>query len=432
MAVGGAWVLLMGPFAIFAAPVIMAAAAGAAIANTPPAPKHYAELSRVPAAAELLREGLAAPQAADRLAGAVHAATKGGRHTVLRAPKAARASGEDDRLSVSVRGISLIAVSEEALSHPDPHVYLEVAMGTTVKVAGFSESTYTTYETWARPLSEWRRDRAALLRDEMGRAADALAAATAAILSSAPGPLAMLNVESERAREREQSREFVRALIAKGEAEEWGTIAMTWQSPAERARAEADRAAALSQPMPRVGDRWEYAYVDETSPFPRQVRVTVSRAGRDFVDESVQAGTRLSAATHGPGPSFTKGVLWMEFSPYLAAFGAIEPDGKWQNLPSGVLPVCRSPTVLCRATARVSGSQTLLTPAGSFETTLVDVRVTVDQSTGPSNLNLAGERLYTFWYAPEAKRFVRAEAKTLRGTAYDYDYTVELVAYELH
>jgi uncharacterized protein YjbJ (UPF0337 family) len=209
---------------------------------------HHAPVARAHGLPELCAEGIVPAEMAARLSEASLEAARGGRH-LLRSPAATSAAPADGELSLYVRSIAFRAESERSLAHHDPYLTLEIRMDAmldlNVKHAGDVRSR--TYKSGAHRVSAWRKNRAARLRAELAQAAAELAADAVSMLDAPADLRAMVNVERERTRQQEQLREATLALIAKSEADEWGTIAMTWESPEEHARA-GPRPASCCQP----------------------------------------------------------------------------------------------------------------------------------------------------------------------------------------
>ncbi|MGE0875895.1 MAG: caspase family protein [Burkholderiales bacterium] len=171
-------------------------------------------------------------------------------------------------------------------------------------------------------------------------------------------------------------------------------------------------AAALAGPaVPRPGDRWSYEFKDLSVGRSRTHDVEVTAVGAEGIHESVASGASGTVAlAHGPG-TYLSGAGFVQFSPYLLAYrdpaqGPVRGDVVTRHLAD-----CAGINS-CAVEAVVEGSETVTVPAGTFEARKVTVDIQV-QNAGMHSTFGGGRLALTFWYALQARRFVKA---TGRGT----------------
>ena len=218
-------------------------------------------------------------------------------------------------------------------------------------------------------------------------------------------------------------RRLVAALGAGGAAALLGACATVLPPrPVDRARA------------PRVGDTWRYAYRSEWKQDPpRRVdyavvsvteqgigdRLTLDGAASPWEDRLFVSGFALV-------PRPFPGLVVNDFSPYLEAFGPLVP---------GTFAVAMPPEQFGSAwwgTARVLGVEQVITAAGSFAAT----RVQIDGARPfLSGMDDAADPVRIFavaWYAPAVKRIVKFDFLTqaLRLNPLSRDH-YELASYRL-
>ena len=181
---------------------------------------------------------------------------------------------------------------------------------------------------------------------------------------------------------------------------------------------------------PRVGDRWEYSYVDITTRQRRSARFEVTGVSTDGILESggfVDAEPLQRAHSSGAQLVLTPGFL-MEFSPYILSFGTPKPGEWWRSLkPPRNWDFCFVPGNTCRASGKVVGTERVTTPAGTFDT----VKVVIDFNTAAQAIG--NWRQGTFWYSQSAKRIVKSTYRIRAGSSGNApDYDLELTSYKLN
>ena len=195
------------------------------------------------------------------------------------------------------------------------------------------------------------------------------------------------------------------------------------------AAATAAASSGLDPRLPRIGDRWEYSHLEGRR--QRRANVEVAAVSPSAVEEWMTVGgSQPERHNFGRSAAFAANKLWVDFSPYLASFEGTPSPINWEEIDPRGIPVCTRPSVTCQIEGRLAGRGNVTTAAGSFDSLMVVVDVRISDI-NRSATGLSGARRLTYWYAPEAKRMVKMTSRTLSGYSQDYDYTVELVSYEL-
>jgi hypothetical protein len=194
--------------------------------------------------------------------------------------------------------------------------------------------------------------------------------------------------------------------------------------------------AALPAGFPHVGDRWEYNFKSmwktiEPRTFVHQVTAVSDREVREtmsLVDKGAPTSESKSFSAEsrfvewrGPGYSF------VEFNPFLEAFGGMQPGTTWKAL---VTPIEDPFFSNWYTQGRVVRWESVSVPAGNFKALRVEV-----ESNRPASANSAAQAAparirYVIWYSPDAKRTVKHVRTAFRtdGTQVAED-TYELVKY---
>jgi hypothetical protein len=195
-------------------------------------------------------------------------------------------------------------------------------------------------------------------------------------------------------------------------------------------------ATALPAGFPHVGDRWEYNFRSmwktiEPRTFVHQVTAVSDREVREtmsFVDKDAKTSDSKSFAAESRFVEWRgQGYYFVEFNPFLQAFGDLQPGTTWKAL---VTPIEDPFFSNWYSQGRVVRWESVSVPAGNFKA----LRVELD-STRPSSANSAAQAApahirYVIWYSPDAKRTVKHVRTAFRtdGTQVAED-TYELVKY---
>lgn len=183
--------------------------------------------------------------------------------------------------------------------------------------------------------------------------------------------------------------------------------------------------------LPGPGSKWVY---ETNGRFIKGKRRSCEITGRsaEGVLESCSVANRGTAEWAYDGKPALVGSLGdVFFSPYLIAFagsrGGLDLSGiEFQNW-----DLCLNRSV-CATEAKVLGEETITVPAGIFETTKIQIRLT-----RMLGFRIPVQSVFTVWYAKAAKRLVKQRQQDLGGgmgnmsTEVPDDNTTELVAYSL-
>ncbi len=163
--------------------------------------------------------------------------------------------------------------------------------------------------------------------------------------------------------------------------------------------------------MPKVGDRWTYAFKDLSAGRSRTHEVEVTSVGAGGIQESVaSAAGNAVALAHGPG-AYVSGVGFVQLSPYLLAYGDLTPGPIKGDVAVTQLADCAGANS-CTVEAVAERNETVTVPAGTFEARKLTVDILI-QRTGSFG---SGQLALAYWYAPQVRRFVKATG-TGRGSA---------------
>jgi hypothetical protein len=195
--------------------------------------------------------------------------------------------------------------------------------------------------------------------------------------------------------------------------------------------AAAKTATAAAKPgWPSPGDRWVYDVRDSNLPEKTyqavvEVQAVTSSSVRDVVS---LAGGRAIALTHQSGAQLTgvaPGIY--SFSPYLRAFQELRVGDRWADIGHQGLGSCATQiTWTCIANARVVGKERVSVRAGSYDAWKIVVELRIRG--GPSGA-VPGSGELVYWYAEEAKRIVRYQARVSAAYWTEPNMDMELVSY---
>ena len=177
---------------------------------------------------------------------------------------------------------------------------------------------------------------------------------------------------------------------------------------------------AVPAALPKVGDAWTYRFSDVYGKSATYTIQVTAASIREIADEIRVGKVRDTAIFEGTLAATDRKVgslVLREISPYLLSFGPVQEKPEWKELQilDGSPPFA----------ARLVGTETIAVPAGNFEARkLVIAGQQYRQRNNPS----WGANPYTItlWYAPAAKRLVKA-----RFDGPSDKETIELVEYRL-
>jgi hypothetical protein len=197
-------------------------------------------------------------------------------------------------------------------------------------------------------------------------------------------------------------------------------------------------AAAITAPpgFPRVGDHWEYNFRSmwknvEPRTFAHQVSAVSDREVRETMSVVTNGGKVSDSKSFGAESRFVEwrgqGYYFVEFNPFLQAFGTVQPGTTWKSLATPIEDPFLSNWY---SQGRVIGWETVAVPAGSFKALRVELNSNRNASASSSAQGAPAYIRYVIWYGPEAKRTVKhvRTVFTTDGTKLAED-TFELVKY---
>lgn len=194
-------------------------------------------------------------------------------------------------------------------------------------------------------------------------------------------------------------------------------------------------AAIVRSSLPNVGDRWVYEAHDTVDPEKKsQIIVEVQAVGPSSIRDvsTAKSGPAISM-THYAGANLVgiaPGIP--SFSPYLRAFQELRAGERWSNVNFERLWDCSTNTWWdCTASARVGNRETITVRAGNFDTTKIEVELRYRKPPNPGGVGsvVQGNVLLTYWYAEEARRYVKFQSRANSNNWSFNDMDMELVSY---
>jgi hypothetical protein len=146
----------------------------------------------------------------------------------------------------------------------------------------------------------------------------------------------------------------------------------------------------------------------------------------------VANGNRISdSKSFGADSRFVEwrgqGYYFVEFNPFIQAFGTLQPGTTWKSL---VTPIEDPFLTNWYSQGRVIGWDSVTVPAGTFKALRVELNSNRNPSASSAAQGAPARIQYVLWYAPDAKRTVKhvRTVLTTDGTKLAED-TYELVKY---
>jgi hypothetical protein len=194
--------------------------------------------------------------------------------------------------------------------------------------------------------------------------------------------------------------------------------------------------AAVPSGFPHVGDHWEYSFRSmwknvEPRTFVHQVTAVSDREVRETMSSITNGGKTSDSKSFGAESRLVEwrgqGYYFVEFNPFLQAFGALQPGTTWKSL---VTPIEDPFFPNWYSQGRVIGWDSVSVPAGSFKALRVELNSNRNASASSAAQSAPARIRYVIWYSPDAKRTVKhvRTVLTTDGTKLAED-TYELVTY---
>jgi PASTA domain len=198
-------------------------------------------------------------------------------------------------------------------------------------------------------------------------------------------------------------------------------------------------AAVASSALPRAGDVWEYRFRSmwrnvEPRTYAHQAIAVSDREVRETMSYTSGGEKSLESKSFNPDTRFVewrgKGYYYVEFNPFIGAFGGLKPGTAFKSLP---IPVDDPFFGNWSTNGRVMDWDSVTVPAGTFKA----IRVEINSHRAPtaSVAMRASEPvriLNVIWFAPDVKRAVKLvrTVYSTSGTRLDEE-TYELVKYRV-
>ena len=169
----------------------------------------------------------------------------------------------------------------------------------------------------------------------------------------------------------------------------------------------------------------------EPRTFVHQVTAVSDREVRETMSFVANGGKTSDSKAFAPESRLVEwrgqGYYFVEFNPFLQAFGALQPGTTWKAL---VTPIEDPFFSNWYSQGRVIGWESVSVPAGSFKALRVEVDSTRNASANSAAQAAPAHIRYVIWYSPDAKRTIKHVRTAFRtdGTRVAED-TYELVKY---
>ncbi|MGH8669383.1 MAG: hypothetical protein ACREUH_09135, partial [Burkholderiales bacterium] len=192
----------------------------------------------------------------------------------------------------------------------------------------------------------------------------------------------------------------------------------------------------LASPLPKVGDWWTYKARDINRDERRQVQDIIEVRGvteGGILEAAGRGLTEPGQWVHGAGPYVVGSVQGaLLFSPHIGAFQKLKVGDRWEDVKFSRLRFCEGDNV-CQFTATVQAEERIGVEAGQFDAFRIEVHLVWETAAGRGfRGGQRGQRHYTVWYAPAAKRAVKVTSREGAGEAsFEPEVDLELIAYEL-
>jgi len=185
-----------------------------------------------------------------------------------------------------------------------------------------------------------------------------------------------------------------------------------------------------------VGNSWQYNFKSiwknvEPRTFVHQVTAVSDREVRETMSFIANGSKTSDSKSFAAESRFVEwrgqGYYFVEFNPFLQAFGALQPGTTWKSL---VTPIEDPFFSNWYSEGRVIGWDSVSVPAGSFKALRVELNSSRSVSAGSAAQATPARIRYVLWYSPDAKRTVKhiRTVQTADGTRLAED-TYELVKY---
>jgi hypothetical protein len=197
--------------------------------------------------------------------------------------------------------------------------------------------------------------------------------------------------------------------------------------------------ATLPSALPRVADVWEYRVRSvwknvEPRIYTHQVTAVTEREVRETMSYASSADKTSESKSFTPDTRFVewrgKGYYFVEFNPFVQAFGALQPGTAWKALS---VPIEDPFFGNWYSHGRAINWDSVTVPAGTFKAVRVEINSNRPATGSAAMRDKEPVRvLQLIWYAPDAKRAVKLvrTVYSATGTRLDED-TYELVKYRV-
>lgn len=208
---------------------------------------------------------------------------------------------------------------------------------------------------------------------------------------------------------------------------------------------------AASPSLPEIGASWTYRYADQL--YGRvNLEFTLRVTGIDGwnVLESFEQGAGATGRRDAPMSIGANDLSYsekrldsahsvIEFAPYLVNTGKLDGGLPWREVGAAYPLVRDNPGIVWEVDGGLGGREEVSVPAGIYQTSRIEIRGKNNESGGRFGARRSsngtgtgvGRFLYTLWYAPEVRRYVKIRLQTWNTSdATISDESVELLKYD--
>ena len=165
--------------------------------------------------------------------------------------------------------------------------------------------------------------------------------------------------------------------------------------------------------FPRVGDTWQYNFRSmwkniEPRTFVHRVTAVTEREVTEQMSFATNGGKASDSKSVRAESRFVEwrgqGDYFVEFNPFLQAFGELQPGTSWKSLATPAEdPFFGS----WYSQGRVTGWDSVTVPAGTFKALRVELSSNRTAGASSAAQSVPARIHYVIWYSPEAKRTVK-------------------------
>jgi hypothetical protein len=181
---------------------------------------------------------------------------------------------------------------------------------------------------------------------------------------------------------------------------------------------------------PKPGDRWEYVFNDRTAGRKSKRSVEVTEVSGGAIHETISGDGLTAVSLAHAGGAYLVGPGMVQFSPYLQAFGELGPGRRFDSIATLRVADCEG-VKECRVLPAAAVAERVTVAAGTVDALRIDIDIQITRASASGGAGSGRARL-AYWFAPQARRIVKATGVSSGGAASMPDFAYELVSYKLN